>query len=280
MPPSCASVEATRTTAAAGLEGLVPLPARAAKPRTVGVTHVVDPGLTRVEAEGLMEVAAPHVDVVRLGWGSALVTGAVEAKLNAYREHDVAPMLGGTLTELAYRHNRIDALIDVLRSLEIVHIEVSEGTLDLDPADKRQLIRRLASEFTVFAEIGSKDGRLAPSGAIWVRQASEALDAGAHAIVCEGRVSGDAGLYTSDGAIRDELVDASVTWLVLHAGQRVLDRVPEADHRAAPVLEADLPSAVSPLEERGVAARPDEALDLVAHSLDQYSSCPALTKSR
>ncbi len=222
-------MEATRTTTAAGLDGLVPLPARAAKPRTVGVTHVVDPGLTRVEAEGLMEVAAPHVDIVRLGWGSALVTGAVEAKLAAYRDNDVAPMLGGTLTELAYRHDRIDALVDALRSLEIAHIEVSEGTLDLDPADKRRLIGRLSQEFTVFAEIGSKDGRLAPSGGLWVRQASEALDAGAHAIVCEGRVSGDAGLYTSDGAIRDELVDA----LVAAAGvERLIFEAPRRSQQA------------------------------------------------
>lgn len=229
ISPSCAGVEVTRTLSGAGLAGLVPLPARAAKPRTVGFTHVVDPGLTRVEAEGLMEVAAPHVDVVRLGWGSALVTGALEAKLATYREHDVAPMLGGTLTELAYRHGRVDALIEALQRLEIAHVEVSEGTLDLEPGDKRRLIGRLSAEFTVFAEIGSKDGRLAPSAALWVRQASEALEAGADKIVCEGRVSGDAGLYTSDGAIRDELVDA----LVSAAGvERLIFEAPRRSQQA------------------------------------------------
>src|SRR3954451_12091044 len=124
--PSCRAVELTRTTAGAGLEGLVPLPARAVKPRTVGVTHVVDPGLTRVEAEGLMELAAAHVDVVRLGWGSALVTGNLEGKLAAYRAHDVAPMLAGTLTELAWRHGRIGELRTALQRLDIHHVEVSE----------------------------------------------------------------------------------------------------------------------------------------------------------
>src|SRR4051794_26847326 len=99
------AVETIRTAVAGALEGLLPLPERSVKPRAVGLTHVVDPGMTRVEAEGLMEIAAPHVDVVRLGWGSALVTGALEAKLAVYREHDVSPMLGGTLTELAHPHN-------------------------------------------------------------------------------------------------------------------------------------------------------------------------------
>jgi phosphosulfolactate synthase len=228
-----------RTPLATALEGLVPLPARSRKPRTTGLTHVIDPGLTRVEAEGLMELAAPHVDVVRLGWGSALVTGALEAKLATYREHDVAPMLGGTLTELAWRHKRVGALIEALQRLGIGHVEVSEGTVDLPPADKRRLIGELAAEFVVFAEVGSRDGRLAPSGELWIRQASEALEAGAQAIVCEGRASGDAGLYWPDGSIRDELVDSLVgaagverlifeaprrsqqAWLVRHFGPDV-----------------------------------------------------------
>jgi phosphosulfolactate synthase len=228
-----------RTPLMAGLEGLIPLPERAGKPRTTGLTHVVDPGLTRVEAEGLMELAAPHVDVVRLGWGSALVTGALEAKLAVYREHDVSPMLGGTLTELAWRHKRVEPLVAALHRLGIRHVEVSEGTLDLPADDKCRLIASLAREFTVFVEVGSKDGRLAPSGAAWIRQASEALEAGAQAIVCEGRVSGDAGLYWPDGSIRDELVEALVgaagverlifeaprrsqqAWLVRHFGPDV-----------------------------------------------------------
>src|SRR3954449_13491288 len=117
------AVETIRTAVAGALEGLLPLPERSAKPRAVGVTHVVDPGMTRVEAMGLMEIAAPHVDVVRLGWGSAMITGALEEKLAAYREHDVAPMLGGTLTELAWRHGRVDALRDALRRLDIHHVE-------------------------------------------------------------------------------------------------------------------------------------------------------------
>jgi phosphosulfolactate synthase len=232
-------VERIQSSTAVGLEGLIPLPERAEKPRQSGVTHVVDPGLTCVEAAGLMELASNHVDVVRLGWGSALVTQALEAKLATYLEHGVAPMLGGTLTELAWRHGRIEQLRDALVRLGIRHVEVSEGTLDLPVADKRRLIQALDRDFTVFVEVGSKDGRLAPASELWVRQASEALDAGAHAIVCEGRVSGDAGLYWPDGSIRDELVEALVgaaglerlifeaprrsqqAWLVRHFGSDV-----------------------------------------------------------
>ncbi|HWK29359.1 MAG TPA: phosphosulfolactate synthase [Solirubrobacter sp.] len=228
-----------RSTEATGLQGLIPLPERASKPRRVGVTHVVDTGLSCHEAAGLMEVASAHVDVIRLGWGSALVTQALERKLELYTANDVAPMLGGTLTELAWRHGRVDRLREALLALGIGHVEVSEGTLDLPRDEKRRLIGTLKQDFTVFVEVGSKDGRLAPASALWIRQASEALDAGADAIVCEGRVSGDAGLYWPDGSIRDELVEALVgaagierlifeaprrsqqAWLVRHFGPDV-----------------------------------------------------------
>lgn len=190
---------------------------------------MVDTGLSRVEAEGLMELAAAHIDVVRLGWGSALVTGALRGKLAAYRRAGVTTMLGGTLTELAWAHGRVEALIEALHELGVTHVEVSEGTLDLPAADKRRLVADLARHFTVFVEVGSKDGRLAADGAVWVRQIAEALDAGAAAVVCEGRVSGDSGLYWPDGSVRDELVDT----LVSAAGpQRLIFEAPRRAQQA------------------------------------------------
>src|ERR1044072_14141 len=186
------AVETIRTAVAGALEGLLPLPERSAKPRAVGVTHVVDPGMTRVEAEGLMEIAAQHVAVVRLGWGSALVTGAPEAKLAVYREHDVAPMPGGTLTEPAYAHARVEALREALVALGIRHVEVSEGTLDMPVGEKRRLIRGLCEGFTVFVEGGRKDGGAAA------------------AVVGAGRVRADAVFCWPVGSIRDERVGSLV----------------------------------------------------------------------
>jgi phosphosulfolactate synthase len=64
---------------------------------------------------------------------------------------------------------------------------------------------------------------------LWTSQAANALDAGATAVVCEGRVSGDAGLYWADGSIRDELVDA----LVGAAGpQRLIFEAPRRSQQA------------------------------------------------
>src|ERR687894_2130033 len=102
----------------------LPLPRRTAKPRTAGLTHVIDTGLSSSEVDGLLRQAAAHIDTVRLGWGSAYVTADLEDKLAAYRQHDVPVMLGGTLTELAWLHGRIDALCDWLEALGIDALEV------------------------------------------------------------------------------------------------------------------------------------------------------------
>ena len=50
------------------------IPARSVKPREHGITHVIDRGLSVAEVDGLLEVAGEYVDIVKLGWGTALVS--------------------------------------------------------------------------------------------------------------------------------------------------------------------------------------------------------------
>ena len=50
------------------------LPERSRKPRERGLTHVIDRGLSVAEVDGLLEVAGAAVDIVKLGWGTALVS--------------------------------------------------------------------------------------------------------------------------------------------------------------------------------------------------------------
>src|SRR5689334_22670865 len=104
-----------------------------------------------------MEVAGDAVDIVKLGWGTALVTGNLEAKLARYQAHDVPVVLGGTLTEIALRDGRLEGLIAWCKELGNAHVEVSDGTIALDQERKREIVARLAREFTVFSEVGSKD---------------------------------------------------------------------------------------------------------------------------
>ena len=183
------------------------LPSRPAKPRESGLTHVIDTGLSPVDAEGLMKTSAPYIDLIRLGFGSAYVTGALREKIDLYRSHGVPVALGGTLTELAWLQQRVDGLRAWLKELEIEHVEVSSGAVPIPPDEKAELIRALAGDFIVFAEVGEKDPAAILAPYRWVELIEQALEAGAAKVVCEGRASGDAGMYRPDGEARTGLID-------------------------------------------------------------------------
>ena len=198
------------------LPDFLDLPSRSPKPRSQGVTHVIDPGLSARDAEGLMESVEPFVDLVRLGWGSSYVTRELRRKLDIYRAHGVPSMLGGTMTELAWLQGRLDELRRWLDELGIEHVEVSSGVVPMPPEEKAQLIATLARDRTVFAEIGEKDPRALMAPYRWVALIREALEAGASKVVCEGRADGSAGVFRPDGEIRTGLVDEIVHEIDVH----------------------------------------------------------------
>ena len=117
-------------------------------------------------------------------------------------------MLGGTLTELAWAHGRVDELAALAcEELGIDRIEVSSGTIPIPRDEKARLIETLAARFTVYAEIGEKDPDAIMAPYAWVDLIRRAFDAGAELVVCEGRASGTAGLYRGTSELRTGLVE-------------------------------------------------------------------------
>jgi phosphosulfolactate synthase len=192
-------------------ENFIQLPERSAKPRQQGITHVLDRGLSTAEVDGLIEVAGGSVDLVKLGWGTALATGNLEPKLARYREHEIPVVLGGSLTEIAIAQDRLERLIAWVHELGLTYFEISDGTIALEHERKLELIERLAREFTVLSEVGSKDdtGAITPPY-LWVEQMRQELAAGAWKVIAEGRESGTAGIFRPDGEVREGLIDEIV----------------------------------------------------------------------
>lgn len=187
------------------------LPERSGKPRERGITHVLDRGLSLSEVDGLVEVAGKAVDLVKLGWGTAVVTGNLEPKLERYGGHGIPVVFGGSLTELAIAQGRLEELIEWVKRLGLRHFEISDGTIALDHGRKLELINRLARDFTVLSEVGSKDdtGAITPPY-LWVEQMREELDAGAWKVIAEGRESGTAGIFRPTGEVREGLINEIV----------------------------------------------------------------------
>ena len=187
------------------------IPERTCKPRERGLTHVLDRGLSLAQVDGLMETTGASVDIVKLGWGTALVSANLRPKLERYAEYEIPVVLGGTLTELAIKQGRVEGLVAWLRELGLRHVEVSDGTIALEPDVKSHLIRQLvANGFTVLAEVGSKDADFIMAPYVWVEQIERDLHAGAWKVIAEARESGTAGIYRADGEIRTGLIDEIV----------------------------------------------------------------------
>ena len=90
---------------------------------------MLDKGLSLAQVDGLIEVVGDAVDIVKLGWGTALVSANLKPKLERYAAHEIPVVLGGTLTEIAIRQGRVDGLIGWLRELGLRHVEISDGTV-------------------------------------------------------------------------------------------------------------------------------------------------------
>jgi phosphosulfolactate synthase len=247
---------------------LLNLPARTAKPRQQGLTHVLDRGLSVADVDGLIEVAGDYIDLVKLGWGTAVATGNLEPKLQRYRDHGVPVMFGGTLTELAMAQDRLDELVRWLHELELEHIEVSDGTITIEHDRKLELIGRLANEFTVLSEVGSKDNTRIMAPFRWVEQIQTELEAGAWKVIAEARESGSVGIFRHDGEVRMGLIDE-----IVHAIEpdRILFEAPRKDQqvwfirRFGPDVNLGniVPEEVLSLETMRVGLRSDTAvLDL------------------
>jgi phosphosulfolactate synthase len=186
---------------------LLDLPPRSAKPRPQGVTHVLDRGLSLRQVQDLLEVTGPAVDVVKLGWGTSLVTGNLKEKLAAYRDAEIPVCFGGTLTEIAIAQGRFEQLLDWIRELGLTHIEISDGTITIPHEQKLELIRRCKDEFTVLSEVGSKDDTRIMAPYRWVEQIEQELAAGAWKVIAEARETGTVGIFRHDGEVRMGLID-------------------------------------------------------------------------
>jgi phosphosulfolactate synthase len=189
------------------MKDLLDLPDRSEKPRQRGITHVLDRGLSVDEVDGLIEVAGDSVDIVKLGWGTSVVTGNLQAKLERYHAHGIPVVFGGTLTELALAQGRLDQLVARLHELGLEHIEISDGTITIPHEQKLELITRLKDEFTVLSEVGSKDDTRIMAPYRWVELIQKELEAGAWKVIAEARESGNVGIFRHDGEVRMGLID-------------------------------------------------------------------------
>lgn len=210
------------------------LPNRTEKPRESGVSMVMDKGLSLRGAEDLIESAGHLTDLVKLGFGSSLITSNLKEKIDLYQNAGLKVYFGGTLFEAFYARDMVDDYMKLVDSYGLSTVEISDGSIKMNPDDKCELIQKFAKNFTTLSEVGSKNDSIIISPNHWITMMNREIEAGAWKVIAEARESGTVGIYKSNGKAHTVLIN------------KILSKVPkdkilwEAPKKAQQVFFIDL----------------------------------------
>lgn len=174
---------------------------------------IADKGLSVTETENFLSVALPHTDMVKLAFGTAIVTPLLKEKIELYRSYNVPVFFGGLLFEAFVIRNQFKDYLKLLNEYEILFAEISDGAINISQEEKCNYIRTLSARGIVLSEIGSKDKdkvKVTPPYK-WIKLMQAELDAGASYVIAEAKETGHEGLYRNSGEVREGLVEEILT---------------------------------------------------------------------
>ena len=215
-----------------------------------GLTMVIDNGLPTGAFTDVITSHGEYIDLVKFGWGTALVTKDLARKTRVLAEAGIGFYFGGTLFEHHVWTGQLDDYLRLVETTGATHIEVSNGTIPLDQHSKAEYVTRMARYRPVLSEVGYKDtarsAQLTPAD--WVGALREDLDAGAFMVITEARESGRSGIAQADGTMRADVFDAVLENTDV---DRIIFEAPTKD------LQVELISAIGPAVNLGNIATHD-----------------------
>ncbi len=190
---------------------LTQIPDRNLKPRTAGLTMVMDKGLSVNEAKNFLSSCHPHVDIIKLGFGTSYVTPNLKEKLEVYKGYDIPIYFGGTLFEAFLIRNQFEEYISTCKEFGISYMEVSDGSITIPHSEKCGYIEKLMQHGVVLSEVGSKDAEHIMPPYKWIELMRAELNAGSSYVIAEAREAGNVGIYRGSGEVREGLVQEILT---------------------------------------------------------------------
>jgi phosphosulfolactate synthase len=238
------------------------IPDRVKKPRSSGITMIMDKGLSVNEAENFMSVAHPHVDIVKLGFGTSFVTPNLAEKLEIYQSYDIPVYFGGTLFEAFLIRNQFDDYLKVCKQYGITYMEVSDGSITIPQSEKCGYIEKLTKYGIVLSEVGSKDAAHIIPPYKWIELMKAELSAGSTYVIAEAREAGTVGIYRGTGEVREGLVQEILTQI---PSEKIIWEAPQKSQQLYFIellgcnvnLGNIAPSEVIPLEAMRIGLRGD-----------------------
>jgi phosphosulfolactate synthase len=223
---------------------------------------VMDKGLGHEDVKNFLSVAAPYVDIVKLGFGTAVVTNNLREKIDIYRSFDIPVYFGGTLFEAFLVRNQFDDYLEVIRDYGLEHVEVSDGSITIPHIEKCGYIEKLAKHVTVLSEVGSKDAAHIIPPYKWIELMRAELEAGSTYVIAEAREAGNVGIYRGSGEVREGLVQEILTQI---PSEKIMWEAPQKAQQVyfLELLGANVnlgniaPAEVLPLESTRIGLRGD-----------------------
>tara|TARA_B100000989_G_C19515332_1_gene461321 strand:- start:185 stop:940 length:756 start_codon:yes stop_codon:yes gene_type:complete len=187
------------------------LPVRKKKPRSEGLTMVIDKGSSLQQCKDLIESSSKYFDVIKFGWSTSNFINNLKKKIKLFKDAGINVYFGGTLFEAFAVRNQINDYISILKEYNLNLAEVSDGSISIPHKKKCEYIEQLSKYVTVFSEVGSKDEKKIIPPYKWIRQMKAELSAGSKKVIGEARESGSVGLFRSSGEVRQGLVEEILT---------------------------------------------------------------------
>lgn len=253
------------------------IPSRQQKPREAGLTMMMDKGLSTNETIEFIESAGAFTDLVKFGFGTSIITNKLQEKINLYKNADIRPYFGGTLFEAFIIRGMFDQFQQYVSQYGIETVEVSDGSMYIPHNQKLEYIYKLAKNFRVLSEVGSKQKGIEIPINEWVSQMKSELEAGSWKVIAESRESGTIGIYNSDGSANESLIKtlqvtidpSSILWEAPDGKQQIYfikSQGPEVN------LGNIAPNIVIPLECLRLGLRGDTFFDYLPDNLKKGKS--------
>lgn len=187
---------------------------RQIKPRSCGLTMIIDKQSGLGSTLELLETASAWIDHYKIGFGTSvfLQETMLRKKIELLIDADILVYPGGTLTEVALYYNRFDSYLKRVKELGFNGIEISDGTLNISDRARQDVIKRaLDAGFRVVSEVGKKNPQHIFSPEQAAEQILADLKLGAENVIVEARESGrGVGVCKSDGTIKQNDVDTII----------------------------------------------------------------------
>lgn len=189
---------------------------------------MMDKGLSLREVEDFIQASGNLTDLVKLGFGTALVTNDLEEKIKLYREAGIRPYFGGTLFEVFYARNKHKDYLKFIDKYGLDLLEVSDGSIIINHDEKCELISEFSKNYTVLSEVGSKDSGILISPGKWIKMMSTELEAGSWKVIAEGRESGNVGVFRPNGSAHTILINRIISKV---APEKILWEAPQKNQQ-------------------------------------------------